>query len=162
MSQLRLANCALRAYHEAGHKAIAKAFGIGGTTELWYEGSDLCGNFHLDAIVADPQRASHAIPDSFESLHALIGMAGMLAEIILQAKDDGYEIEGAAAVEWMMESYIGIGMASENDLATMGCPEYGDDYDWPYDAGSICCSILRDDWQSVVREAERLISEAAR
>jgi len=165
------------AYHEAGHKAILNRFGCHGEARVW---SNLSGNPDeqlwggqcrficptVQVVIAKDLRRSAVklkLPKSLipplvklpNNWSMLLGVAGMIAEEILDGIDDQYWVADP------IHERIDIGDVSDTDLKAMNIYDIGH-----YDIASTsraakrAFGYLRKDWQFVRNEAEHLIKQA--
>ncbi|MGF6808411.1 hypothetical protein OKW30_003537 [Paraburkholderia sp. Clong3] len=152
------------AYHEAGHKVLYERFGGAGDAVVSRNGS---GNVEERAWLGQfrPRTCPEtmhkiASPHSFPASQLpanwkiQVGMAGLVAEIILSG-----EADDVGAVADILCERISSGEASASDLAGMGVSDI-DDCELSYEVIEAAVQLLRAEWPAVQREAEYLISAA--
>ena len=167
------------AYHEAAHKVICERFG--GRAHAWVWANDAervkegekawIGRCRIDwPWEVNAERNAAGIKQVREPVYSqeYICMAGMIAELILGDLDHGTEYESGTDAAWFiaynLRSMIEDGSASETDLRGMGVS-------FDEDNGEIvglrnglvltCARMVREEWQKIVTEADRLLTEAS-
>lgn len=152
------------AYHEAGHKILHGRFGGAGHAVVWKNQScqpderAWLGQYRYWAcpeLVRQTAIENGFIPPELpENWRVLFGMAGLVAEEILDGETDADVIADA------LDFKISFDEASASDLASMGITDV-DNFILSYEAVERAVHYLLADWLLVEQEAEYLIAEAS-
>jgi len=166
LTQDRIADDDLRkaAYHEAGHKIIYELFGGAGDAVVWKNASGnpdevaWLGQFR-PRICAEQMhevwaRAGLDVPTLPSNWRAIYGMAGVVAEQILNGET---EVEFIAGNLYLRICYAEI---SATDLASIGVTDI-DDFEVDIEGVERCTQHLLAHWPLVTQEAEYLIAAAS-
>ncbi len=152
------------AYHEAGHKVMYEHFGGAGDAVVWRNDSGdpeeraWFGQFRTRVCPGQMRDVAlrHGLPirELPANWRVLSGMAGLLAEAILQL--------GADDVHALTEDIhyrITAGEASNSDLALMDISDI-DDFELSFEVVGVATQILREACGKLREEAEHLMELA--
>jgi hypothetical protein len=152
------------AYHEAGHKVLYEHFGGAGDAIVWRNDS---GNPEERAWFG--QFRTRVCPEQMRNValryglparelpanwRVLVGMAGLLAEAILNCGPDDIH-----ALADDIHYRISTDEASASDLVSMGISDI-DDFELSFEVVGFGARLLREAWRNVQEEAQYLIELA--
>lgn len=152
------------AYHEAGHKIIHARFGGSGYAVVWRNPS---GNADERAWLGQyrswtcpeklreaPAHNGRLLPPLPSNWKALFGMAGLVAEQIMDGQTDSIIVRDA------LDLQIYCGDGSVSDLASMGITDI-ENFELDTETVTQAVQYLLEDWWLVKEEAEYLIEQAS-
>lgn len=170
------------AYHEAAHKVICERFGGHAHAYIWQNESGnenekswlgTCQSEFTWIINGElkaaglPLRRGAKIKRVYVPRYAreYVGMAGMIAELVLEDLTDEQQYDSEADANWYLEQslsdLIQQGVASESDLLGMGVSvcEDGTVLGWRSRLVKTGIRMVREEWLKIAAEATRLIAE---
>lgn len=152
------------AYHEAGHKIVYELFGGAGDAVVWKNETESpdqaawLGQFRPRACVEQThklwERAGWNVPALPSNWHAMYGMAGIVAEQIMNGEKEAEYIAGNLFLKICCDEI------SATDLAAIGVTNV-DDFEVDLEAVEQCLQHLLEHWSAVQVEADSLIADAS-